>query len=486
MNGFLAPNFLKRPYTDHLKKLPLLLPIYTSAAAAANGAPWQPLTSLQCGAMLQSLSNGKSFEIGQQLHGHMISCGTLLNNAYLNTKLAAFYTSCGFMDEAQVIFDQIVLKNIFLWNSMIRGYASNGNSKKSLVLYREMPSFGQKPDNFTYPFVLKACGDLSLVEIGRRVHCEVVVCGLESDIYIGNSLLAMYSKFGKMDMMKTVFDRMPERDVTSWNTMILGCVKNGDPREAFLIFEMMGKSGFVADCTTLLGLLSACTDLVALKIGKAIHAYVVRNNLARFNSFLINSLIDMYCSCNFMVAARRCFKEVTRKDTVSWNSLISGYSRNADALESLRLFCQMVLEGVVTDQVTFVAVLGACVQITALQFSMSVHSYIIKQGLAANSMVGTALIDTYSKCGDLACSRYVFNEMPDKTLVSWSALIAGYGLHGKGREALSIFHDMIANSITPDEGVFTSVLTACSHAGLVGEEYLQSEFSEFVCPSGST
>ncbi|PSS16030.1 Pentatricopeptide repeat-containing protein [Actinidia chinensis var. chinensis] len=470
MNGILTPNFLKYPNTNYLKKLPILIPTCTyTTTQFAETVPTSPLTSLQCGSMLQSLTNAKSYKLGQQLHSHMISCGTLRNNTYLSTKLSAFYAICGHMDQAKVIFDQIVLKNLFLWNSMIRGYSCNGFHVKSLVLYREMMSFGQKPDNFTYPFVQKACGDLGIVEIGRRVHCEVVVCGFESDVYVGNSLLAMYSKFGKMDMAKKVFDRMPERDLTSWNTMISGSVKNGDPREAFLVFGMMGKAGLVADSATLLGLLSAVADLAALEMGRAIHAYVVHNNLARFNSFLINSLIEMYCSCNSMVAARRFFEGETKKDTVSWNSLISGYSKNTDSLESLRLFCQMVSEGVRPDQVTLVSVLGACDQITALQFTISAHSYIIKQGFEANPMVGTSLIGTYSKCGNLVCSLMVFNEMPEKTLVSWSALLAGYGLHGKGREALSFFHDMIVNGITPDEGVFTSILTACSHAGLVGE-----------------
>lgn len=352
---------------------------------------------------------------------------------------------------------------------MIRGYSCNGQSMKALVLYREMMSFGQKPDNFTYPFVLKACGDFGVVEIGRRVHCEVVVCGFEADVYVGNCLLAMYSKFGKMDMVKMVFDRMPETDLTSWNTMISGYVRNGDPEEAFSVYKMMGRTGLVADCATLLGILSACTDLFALDLGKAIHGHVVRNNLLRINCFLINSLIELYCTCNCMVAARQCFKEVTWKDTVSWNSLISGYSKNADALESLRLFCQMILDGVDPDQVTLMAVLGACDQITALQFSMSVHSYIIKKGFRSHSMVGTALIDAYSKCGYLACSRQVFDEMTEKTLVSWSAMVSGYGLHGMGREALSIFHNMVVNGIAPDEGVFTTVLTACNHAGLVNE-----------------
>ncbi|XP_052177940.1 pentatricopeptide repeat-containing protein At3g26782, mitochondrial-like [Diospyros lotus] len=475
MNGILSSNFLKNPNKTHFNNLSFLLlhpnpsntiPVTQFTNCAINRPP---LTSLQCGALLQSLTNTKSLRSGQQLHGHTISCGTLRNNTYLSTKLAAFYAICGRMEEAQVIFDQIVLKNVFLWNSMIRGYVTSGCAMKSLVLFREMMSFGQRPDNFTYPFVLKACGDLSFVEIGRRVHCEVVVCGLESDVYVGNSLLAMYSKFGEIGMAKKVFDRMPERDLTSWNTMMSGYVKNGDPREALLLFKIMGGAGLVADGNTLLGLLSACSDLASLEPGQAIHAYVLRSNLAQYNGFLMNSLIDMYCSCNSMVAARQVFEEAARKDTVSWNSLISGYSRNGDAFESLRLFCRMVLEGVGPDQVTVVGVLGACVEITALQFGMSAHSYITKQGFGTNAMVGTALMDTYSKCGSLLSSHHVFDEIPDKNLVSWSTLIAGYGLHGKGREALSIFRDMILNGITPDEGVFTSVLAACSHAGLVIE-----------------
>ncbi|XP_057965800.1 putative pentatricopeptide repeat-containing protein At3g11460, mitochondrial [Malania oleifera] len=454
---------------------PFLIPLYSSYTTTttqfAEQAPQHLLTSLQCGASLQAFTNTKSLRRGQQLHAHMTSCGVLHNNTYISTKLAAFYASCGRMADAQVIFDGTVLKNSFLWSFMIRGYACkcDGSSVKALVLYREMRSFGRKADNFAYPFVLKACGDLLLVEIGRRVHCEIVVCGFESDVYVGNSLMAMYSKFGDMGTVRDVFDRMPERDLTSWNTLISGYVKNGDPREALLVFHLMGTQGITADCTTLLGLLSASTNLMAVKQGKAIHCYAVRNGLAYCNIYLINSLIEIYCVCNSMMYARLIFEEVTWKDTVSWNSMISGYSRSGDAFESLRLFCQMVLNGKEPDQVTLIAVLGACDQIAALQFGMSVHSLLFKKGFDANAMVGTALINMYSKCGNLECSRHVFDEIPNKNLFSWSAMVAGYGSHGMGREAISIFHKMTENSIIPDEGVFTSILSACSHAGLVDE-----------------
>ncbi|KAJ7948200.1 Pentatricopeptide repeat-containing protein [Quillaja saponaria] len=467
---------------------------HTNTAAAAATINWSgqgathPLSSLQCGALLQSLTNTKSFTKGRQLHAHMITCGTIVNNTYLNTKLAAWYVSCGHMAEAKVIFDQILLKNSFLWNFMIRGYACNGLPLKSLVLYREMLSFGRNSDKFTYPFVLKACGDLLLVEIGRQVHGLVLVSGLDSDIYVCNSLLSMYSKFGDMGTMQMLFHNMLGRDLTSWNTVLSGYMKNNKARDAVTVFYQMRKAAVGADETTLLALLSACGDLKDVKRGKEIHGYFVRNGDELCNKFLINSLIDMYSNCNSLSDARQLFEELKVKDSVSWNSLITGYERHEDACTSLKFFCQMVMEDAAPDEITVVAVLGACNQISALQFGSSVHSYILKKGFSVNCIVKTALVDMYSKCGSLPCSRRAFDEMPARSLVSWTVMVAGYGIHGRGREAISIFNKMLVTNIIPDEGVLTSVLSACSHSGLVdeGKEIFYKMSREYNVEPGPT
>ncbi|GAB2285303.1 hypothetical protein Dimus_019757 [Dionaea muscipula] len=427
-----------------------------------------PLTSSQCGAILQQLTNSKSFKHGQSLHAHMISSGILSNNTYISTKLAAFYANCCRVDSAQVLFDEIVLKNSFLWNFMVRGYACSGFPLRGIAVYREMLRSGQKPDKFTYPFVLKACGELFMVEIGRRVHCEVVVRGLESDVYVGNCLLAMYSKFGDMESAWLLFDKMPVRDLTSWNTMVSGYTKNGKCEEALVVFKSMEGSGLVSDSATLLGILSACAKEGLIKQGKSVHGYVVRNDIADCSSFLINAIIDMYCCFRLMVDARQLF-DVTCKDTVSWNSMISGYAHDGNALESLSLFSQMVVEGQVPDIATFIAVLEACEHITALSFGMAIHSYIVRKGFSSSTMIATGLISLYAKCGSLAWSHRVFDETKDKNLVCWSAMLAAYGLHGKGRQAVSTFLEMQANNVAPDEGAFTSLLTSCSHAGLVDQ-----------------
>ncbi|XP_047149024.1 putative pentatricopeptide repeat-containing protein At3g11460, mitochondrial [Vigna umbellata] len=429
------------------------------------------LNSLQCGSLLQSLSNSKSLTQAQQLHAHVTTDGNLRHNTYLATKLAACYAACGHMSHAQLIFDQIVLKNSFLWNSMIRGYACNHSPIKSLVLYREMLRLGQKPDNFTYPFVLKACGDLLLRGIGRKVHALVVVGGFEEDVYVGNSILSMYLKFGDVAAAQVVFDKMPMRDLTSWNTMVSGCVKNGETQGAFEIFGEMRRVGFVGDGTTLLALLSACGDVMDLKAGKEIHGFVVRNggNGRVNNGFLVNSIIDMYCNCESMSCARNLFEGLIVKDVVSWNSLISGYEKRGDAFEALELFGRMVEGREVPDEVTVISVLGACNQISALRLGTSVHSYVVKRGYGVNVAVGTALIGMYANCGSLICACCVFDEMPEKNLAVWTVMVSGFGIHGRGREAVSIFYEMLGTNVIPDEGIFTAVLSACSHSGLVDE-----------------
>lgn len=354
---------------------------------------------------------------------------------------------------------------------MIRGYACNHSPTKSLVLYREMLRLGQKPDNFTYPFVLKACGDLLLRGIGRKVHASVVVGGLEEDVYVGNSILSMYLKFGDVAAAQVVFDKMPVRDLTSWNTMVSGCVKNGETRGAFEIFGEMRRVGFVGDGTTLLALLSACGDVMDLKVGKEIHGNVIRNggNGRVNNGFLENSIIDMYCNCESMSCARKLFERLIVKDVVSWNSLISGYEKRGDAFEVLELFGRMVEGSEVPDEVTVISVLGACNQISALRLGTSVHSYVVKRGYGVNVAVGTALIGMYANCGSLICASCVFDEMPEKNLAVSTVMVTGFGIHGRGREAVSIFYEMLGTNVIPDEGIFTAVLSACSHSGLVDE-----------------
>ncbi|XP_039118382.1 pentatricopeptide repeat-containing protein At3g12770-like [Dioscorea cayenensis subsp. rotundata] len=408
----------------------------------------------------------------------MITCGVLIQNTYLNTKLCAMYAASGNMPAARVIFDGIVLKSSFLWNVMVRGYACNNCSLDSLVLYRDMLSFGRGADNFTYPFVLMACGHLLLVEVGERIHGEVVVSGFESDVYVANSLVSMYSKFGQMGIARNLFDRMPQRDLTSWNTMLSGYVKNGYPDVALSLLSLLSVSDVRMDRATLVGVLPACAALGAVKQGKEIHAYILRSSL-EFDGFWQMLLIDVYVNSNFVIGARRLFERMSERDIISWNALISGCAAYGDPMECLSLFCLMNSEGLlVADVITLIAVLGACDRTSALQFGRITHAYLIKRGFDKEIIVGTALIDMYVKCGSLACSCHAFDEMESKNLISWSAMVSGYGLHGKGKEAISfnegkeLFNQMSdENSIKPSIEHYSCMVDLLGRAGQLDEAY---------------
>ncbi|KAG6532165.1 pentatricopeptide repeat-containing protein At3g12770-like isoform X1 [Zingiber officinale] len=433
------------------------------------GPQWNHLlSSLECGRLLESLTNSKSLRHGLQIHGHMVASGVLVHNTYLRTKLCAMYAACGRVRQARAIFDAIAHRSTFLWNVMIRGYAFYGQPLRALLLYRQMLGFGHRADKYTYPFVLMACGDPDLIKVGKGIHSQIAISGYADDVFVANSLLSMYSKCGRMKCAQKVFDRMPVKDLTTSNTMISGYARNNDPLSSLMLFSDTLANKGQWDEASLLGVLPACANLMALKQGREIHAHMLRSGL-RLDGFLCNALIDLYSKSKFLIGARRLFDAMSSRDAISWNSIISGCARHGNAAEGLALFCQMNMEGVPPDTITLLVVLGACSRMLALTFGMSLHAHIIRRGHRNMVYVGTALVNLYAKCGSLESSRQVFDEMPVKNLVSWSAMISGYGLHGRGKEAVACFNEMKEHGIRPDEVSFTSILSACSHTGLVNE-----------------
>ncbi|CAN1124058.1 Pentatricopeptide repeat-containing protein At1g08070, chloroplastic [Linum perenne] len=181
----------------------------------------------------------------------------------------------------------------------------------------------------------------------------------------------------------------------------------------------------------------------------------------------------MYSKCGVMRVAGKVFDRMPLRDLTSWNSMISGYVKNGMAGKALDTFRSMREGGISGDATTLLGVLSSCAELLMLKQGKEVHGYVVRNGYGIYStyLVGTSLIDMYAKCGSLACSRHVFDEMNHyKNLVSWSAMISGYSIHGRAQEAIELFNQMTdETSIQPDEGVLTSVLSACSHGGLVKE-----------------
>eukprot|EP01018_Ginkgo_biloba_P037419 Gb_09409 [translate_table: standard] len=414
--------------------------------------------------LLQTCTDIKALS---QLHAHILVCG-LDQNIVLGTKLVNMYAISGSLDNARLVFDKLYNKNVRLWTGMIREYSRNGCCNETLALYYQMQQEGFQPDNFTFPFVLKACADLSALQEGKEIHYHIRRTGFVSNVFVGVALVHMYAKCGSIEDARQVFDEMTTRDVVSWTAMIAGYTQNGGAKEALTLFNQMQQADVKPNTYTIVSVLPACAQLGALQQGKQIHDYTIRSGFES-EVFVANAIIDMYAKCGNINIARQLFDKMLKKDAVSWNTMIAGYAQNGYSNEALTLFNEMQLADAKPNSFTIVSVLSACAHSGALQQGKWIHDYLNKGGFNSDIFVVNSLIDMYAKCGSIHDARQLFEEMPERNVVSWTAMIAGYGMHGHGEDALALFSRMQQEDMKPDHITFISVLSACSHSGLVNE-----------------
>ncbi|KAI8525072.1 hypothetical protein RHMOL_Rhmol13G0199400 [Rhododendron molle] len=355
------------------------------------------------------------------------------------------------------------------------------------------------PDPYTFPSLLKACTSLNLLSHGLSFHQHVLVNGYSPDPYIGSSLIHFYAKLGRTRVARQVFDRMPERnvvpwtaiiccysrtgdfesavcmfertpnkDVIRWTAMISGLVQNKCADKALTLFQKMLLSDIMPYTATIASALAACGQLGSLSLGTSIHAYMLRQRMP-FDITAQNSLMTMYVKCNRLVQSHIVFDTMEGRDVVSWNAIVAGYAQNGNLYQSLSFFNEMRRTLQQPDSLTVVSLLQACASIGALHQGKWVHNFVIRSFLGSCNMIDSALVDMYCKCGDLDTARKCFDRISYHDLVPWSAMIAGYGSHGKGDMALEIYNQFLLTGLEPNHVIFLSVLSACNHNGLVNQ-----------------
>ncbi|OVA03084.1 Pentatricopeptide repeat [Macleaya cordata] len=391
---------------------------------------------------------------------------------HLSAQIIIKYSKFGDPVSARSLFDAIVVSsNSFLWNTMIRAYANEGLCTETLELYLLMRRKGVGPNNYTFPFVLKSCASRSLVSEGKLVHGEAIRTGFESDVYVEAALVDMYAKCGQTDDGRRVFDRMSKRDLVCWTAMITAYEKSERANDSLMLFhQMQEKGGLAADSVTAVSVASAVAQLGDAKRARSIHAHSIRNGFLE-DVFVGNSIIAMYSKCGNVEDARLVFNLMEGKDGISWNSMLSGYNENGRASEALLLFEQMQVSGAKPNPVTALIVISSCAYLGSLYLGKKMHNFIINSRLGIDTTLLNAIMDMYAKCGDLDTAVQMFNSIlsSEWNVSSWNVMISGYGMHGHGQEALKLFSQMQEEGVEPNHITFTSLLSACSHAGLIEE-----------------
>ncbi|KFK33599.1 hypothetical protein AALP_AA5G034800 [Arabis alpina] len=373
------------------------------------------------------------------------------------------------------LFNKYVDKtDVYSWNSVISDLARSGDSAEALRAFASMRKLSLYPTRSSFPCTIKACSSLLDIFSGKQTHQQAFVFGYQSDIFVSSALIVMYSSCGKLEDARKVFDEIPNRNIVSWTSMIRGYDLNGNALDAVSLFKDLlaeendNDAAMLLDSMGMVSVISACSRVAAKGLTESIHSFVIKNGFDRGVS-VGNTLLDAYAKggAGGVAVARRIFDEIVDKDCVSYNSIMSVYAQNGMSNEAFGVFRVLIKDKVVTfNSITLSTVLLAVSHSGALRIGKCIHDQVIRMGLEDDVIIGTSIINMYCKCGRVETARKAFDRMKNKNVRSWTAMIAGYGMHGHAAKALELFPAMIDSGVRPNYIAFVSVLAACSHAGL--------------------
>lgn len=381
----------------------------------------------------------------------------------------SLYLQCGLWADAKEIFHRTLCKNVVSWTILSSGLAKNDRFIEAIDVFREMIMGDSKPNAVTISSVLPAFAKLGLTRVGKSVHCFWVRCGFDSNVFVETALIEMYSKFGRMDVARRLFDRMSERNTVSWNTIVSGYSDNGFSEEAIHLFNLMRGKGLLVDFFTIMSLVPAALSVGCLQLGTGIHGFTIKKGFVN-DKHIKTALMNIYVNHNFVDDAHRVFNEMPAKDVAAWTLMLSAFSSGQHWNRAIEHFNEMLgIQNLELDSIVLMSILSSCSHSGALQQGKRVHAMIVKTCFADDIFVGSAVIDMYANCGNLEDSKRYFHGMGEKDVVCWNVMIAANGMNGHGTDAVDLFFQMKGLGLDPDESTFISVLHACSHAGMVYE-----------------
>lgn len=364
----------------------------------------------------------------EHVYASMIKTGATQDPLLTNQFISAF-SNFSRVDYAVLAFKQIENPNVFVYNAMIRGYVNDGYPYQALECYVDMTRAKVSPTSYTFPSLIRACTLLFAPGFGEAVHGHIWRNGFDSHVYVQTAMVDFYSKLSRIKDSRRVFDEMSERDAFAWTTMISAHARAGDMDCAAKLFERMSEK----------------------------------------NTTTWNSMIDGYARLGNLESAELLFHQMPARDTISWTTMITCYSHNKKHREALAAFEEMTMNGISPDGVTMATVVSACAHLGALELGKEIHLYVMQNGFHLDVFIGSALIDMYAKCGALDRALLVFFKLRDKNLFCWNSIIEGLAAHGYAEETLAMLSKMEEKNIKPNGVTFVSVLSACTHAGLVQE-----------------
>ncbi|KAJ6855628.1 hypothetical protein NC651_040312 [Populus alba x Populus x berolinensis] len=434
--------------------------------------------------LLQSCSKLRAHNTTKPLHALTITISpNPEQSTFVYNNIISFYASFNQVPLAHKVFDNMPQRNKVSYNSIISCFSKYGYLEEAWRTFCAMIDCGFRPNNFTLSGLL-SCASMD-VSRGIMLQALAIKNGLFcSDAFVGTALLGLFGRCGWLDEAFHVFEDMPNKSLVTWNSMISLLGHHGFVEDSVVLFrKLVRKEGSLSKCS-FEGVLSGLVFEEDLEFGGQIHGLVIKSGFD-CEVLVSNSLINMYARCSSMSQVEKLFEEVDGRDVVTWNTIISAFSKSKNPGKALEVFLKMSEDGIMPNQTTFLEepdtvswniVIAACArngnysEVCNLALGSSIHGLLIKTNFRYfDIVVRNVLIDMYGKCGNLESSVKIFDSMTERNLITWTALISALGINGCAQEALERFNDMEFLGSRPDKVAFIAVLTACRHGALVRE-----------------
>ena len=312
--------------------------------------------------------------------------------------------------------------------------------------------------------LLEACTRQKNVAYARNVLAHMAWMGLDSMGALADPLIRLFGSSGSLFEANILFCRVEDPSVFTWHAIMTSHVIHGEYSAALCLYQQMSLYGTDPDQYVFTCALRACASMGDLEHGKLMHDQLIRSFFDA-EVVVLNSLVDMYAKCKCLHDAFKVFSHSLEPDLISWSTIIAAYAQHGYADRALELFQTMQEQGIKPDRVSYLSILKACCCVGAVSLGKVMHDQIISSGHQSDVAVGNTLIDMYIKCGSLEEAQKVFEHLPQRDVVSWAAIIAGFSEHGRGFLAIDCFQKMCEAGLEPDRVTFLFLLKACGSVG---------------------
>ncbi|CAA7394476.1 unnamed protein product [Spirodela intermedia] len=413
------------------------------------------------------------------LHAHLLRLGLLHRHRHSTAALLHLYGKSSLPELAARLFHEIPRHCLdpFHWTALVTSFSANGLLPQAFQAFSRMRNSGDGDGDAGAAPIAALVSSSGKLRHGQMLHALAIKQGLDGNVRMANTFVHMYARCGGAAAAGDCFRSIPPamRDVVSWNTVISGLTMNGENSSALAVFEEMLAAGEPPNRVTVVSVLKTAAQLGCRETSRQLRRYVLSRRppaAAEDDVVVMTALVDMQARCGDVEMARETFDGIAGKNVVSWSAMIAGYEQASLPEEALSLFKLMMAEGGVNpNDVTFLSVISAAAAVGATRLAAAIHKLVASAGAGEDAGVFSALVDMYAKCGELLLARRLFAErdLSKMSYTSWTAMIGAEGIHGGGREALSLFQQMQEQGFRPNDVTFVNLISACGHAGLVEE-----------------